>query len=96
MHDRLDHINQDIKGDKARIRTQQYMQLYIGAKEIQQVNPSGPDNSQKHQPPTITSIDKSLSGTVKDSEFQPTGMQSKRKSKLPTVIGLTTKSVAIH
>ena len=31
------------------------------AKEIQQVNPGGPDKLPKHQAPTISSIDKSLS-----------------------------------
>ena len=30
-------------------------------REIQQVNPSGPDKQPKHQAPTISSIDKSLS-----------------------------------
>ena len=30
-----EHINQDIKGDKAKIRTQQYIKLNTGAKEIQ-------------------------------------------------------------
>ena len=35
------HINQDIKGDKAKIRTQQYIKLNTGAKEIQQVIPVG-------------------------------------------------------
>ena len=34
---------------------------YTGAKEIQQVNPGGPDKQPKHQAPTISSIDKSLS-----------------------------------
>ena len=32
------------------------------AKEIQQVNPGGSDKQPKHQAPTISSIDKSLSG----------------------------------
>ena len=36
------------------------MKLNTGAKEIQQVNPSGPDKQPKHQVPTISSIDKSL------------------------------------
>ena len=35
--------------------------MNTGAKEIQQINPSGPDNQPKHQAPTITPIDKSLS-----------------------------------
>ena len=34
---------------------------------------------------------KSLSRTVKESEVRPSGVQLKRKAKLPTVIGLTTK-----
>ena len=50
MHHPLEHINQYIKGDKAKIRTQQYIKLDTGAKDIQQVNmvnPNGPDNSQR-------------------------------------------------
>ena len=39
MHHLLEHINQDIKGDKAKKRTKQLMKLNTGAKEIQQVNP---------------------------------------------------------
>ena len=39
MHHILEHIDLDIKGDKANIRTQQYIKLNSGAKEIQQVNP---------------------------------------------------------
>ena len=35
--------------------------LNTGAKEIQQVNHSGPDKQPKHKAPTISSIDKSLS-----------------------------------
>ena len=33
-----------LKGDKAKIRTQQYIKLNTGAKDIQQLNPGGPDN----------------------------------------------------
>ena len=33
----------------------------MGAKEIQQVNPGGLNKQPKHQAPTISSIDKSLS-----------------------------------
>ena len=70
--------------------------MNTGAKEIQQVNPSGPDKQPKHQVPTISSIDKSLSRNhhrvrLSQSEVQPTSVQLKRKAKLPTVIGLTTK-----
>ena len=36
----LEHITQDIKGDK-NIGSQQYIKLNTGAKEIQQVNPGG-------------------------------------------------------
>ena len=50
MHHLLEHINQDIKGDKAKIRSQQYIKLNTGAKEIKQVNPGGPDNSQSIWP----------------------------------------------
>ena len=61
MNHLLKHINQDTKGDKAKVRTQQYIQLNIGAKEIHQVESGGTDNSQKYQAPTISSIDKYLS-----------------------------------
>ena len=43
------------------IRPQQKIKLNTGAKEIQQVNPGGPDKQPKHQAPNISSIDKSLS-----------------------------------
>ena len=43
MHHLLEHTNQVIKGDKAKIMTQQYIKLNTGAKEIQQVNPGGPE-----------------------------------------------------
>ena len=43
MHDLLEHINQDVKGDKAKIKTQQYIKLNTGAKEIQQLSPSRPE-----------------------------------------------------
>ena len=60
MHHLLEHINQNI--DKAKISTQQKIKLIdTGAKEIQQLNPAGPDQQPKHQVPTISSIDKSLS-----------------------------------
>ena len=62
MYHLLKHTNQDIyQGDKAKIRTQQQIKLNTGAKEIQQVNPGGPNKQPKHQAPTISSIDKSLS-----------------------------------
>ena len=35
--------------------------MKTGAKEIQQVYPSGPNKQQKHQTPIISSIEKSLS-----------------------------------
>ena len=35
--------------------------MNTGTKETQQANPGGPDKQQKHQAPTISSIDKSLS-----------------------------------
>ena len=61
MHIPLKHKIKILKGDKAKIRTQQYIKLNTGAKEIQQVNPGGPDNRQANQAPTISSIDQSLS-----------------------------------
>ena len=45
MHQLLEHINQAIK---RRYSKDNYIKLKKGAKEIQQVNPGGPDNSQKH------------------------------------------------
>ena len=56
MHHILEHINQDIKGDKAKIRTQQYIKLNNGAKEVQKVNLSEPDKQPKHQTLAISSI----------------------------------------
>ena len=61
MHHLLNHIIKVKQGDKAKIRTQQSIKLNTGAKEIQQVNSAGPDKHPKHQAPTISSIDKSLS-----------------------------------
>ena len=49
-HNLLEHTNKDIKGDKAKISTQHNIRLNTGAKEIQQANPSGPDNSQSIRP----------------------------------------------
>ena len=46
----LEHINQGIKRINAKIRTQQYIKLNTRAKEIQQVNPGGPENSQSIRP----------------------------------------------
>ena len=43
-------MNQVIKGGKAKIRTQPYIKLNTGAKDIQQVNRGGPDNSQCIRP----------------------------------------------
>ena len=50
MHHFLEKINQDIKGAKAKIRTEQCIKLNTGAKEIQQVNPGQPDNNQSIRP----------------------------------------------
>ena len=50
MHHLREHINQGIKGDKAKIRTQQKIKQNTGAKEIQQVTPSGLTNSQSLKP----------------------------------------------
>ena len=46
MHHILEHTNQDldIKRDQLKIRTQQYIQQNTGVKEIQQLNPGGPDH----------------------------------------------------
>ena len=53
------HVNQKSDYDDDDMN-QQYIKLNTGAKEIQQVNPSGPDNSQNHQAPTFSSIDQSI------------------------------------
>ena len=50
MHHLLEHVNQDIKGDKAKTMTQQYIKLNTRARKLQQVNPGGPDNSQGIRP----------------------------------------------
>ena len=50
MHHLTEHVNQDIKGDKAKKRTKQYIKLNTVAKENQQVHPGGPDNSQSIRP----------------------------------------------
>ena len=49
---------------------------------MKQVNPFGPDKQPKHQAPTISSIDKSLSfkSEPSESEVRPTGVQLKRKA----------------
>ena len=62
-----EHINQDIKGDKAKIRSQQYIKLNTRAREIQQVNPGGPDNSQSIRPlcSTMPEIKIDLNGVLK-------------------------------
>ena len=45
------NTNQDIKGDKAKIKmTQQNIKLNTGAKEIQQINHGRPVNSQSIRP----------------------------------------------
>ena len=58
MHHLLEHINQDKKGDKAKIRTQQCIKMNTGAKEIKQVNPVGLTTA-KASGSTVSSIDKS-------------------------------------
>ena len=50
MYHLLVHINQDIKGDKTKIRTQQYIQLNTEAKEIQQLNHGGLDSRRSIRP----------------------------------------------
>ena len=87
MHHLLEHINQDIKrrykskDEDSTVNKTEYQSKIIPT--------GGPDKQPKHQVTTISSIKKS--GTVIDSEVRPTGVQLKRKAKLPTVIGLTTK-----
>ena len=68
MHHLLEHINQHIKIDNAKIRTQQYIKLNTGAKEIQRVNPGGPYNS--------SSKEKCVS---QNRQSRRTGMQFREK-----------------
>ena len=44
------HMNQDKKGDKTKIRIQQYTQLNTRAKEIQKLNPGGTYNRRTIKP----------------------------------------------
>ena len=73
------------------IDNQQYMQLNTGPKEIQQLNPGGPDNRRNiRSQPSYLEISFSV-GIIIESGVQPASVQLKRKAKLPTVIGLTTQ-----
>ena len=53
--------------------------------------PAGPTNSQSTRPPPSHQQISLQVGTTTEPEARPTGVQLKRKAKLPTVIGLTTK-----
>ena len=62
MHHLLEHINQNIKRRYSKDKDSTVKKkLNTRAKEIQQVNPGGPDKQPKHPAPTISSIDKYLS-----------------------------------
>ena len=50
MHHLLEHIRQDIKGDKAKLRTKQYIKLNTGANEIQQLKPVGLTTAESIKP----------------------------------------------
>ena len=67
----LEHINQDIKGDKAKKRTQQYFKLNTRAKEIQYANPGGPKHISTGKEPSIleryTAIEKHMQ-ILKDAQ----------------------------
>ena len=52
---------------------------------------AGPTNSQSIRPPPSHQQTSPQVGTIIESEARPTGVQPKRKAKLPTAIGLTTK-----
>ena len=43
MNHLLVHINQDIKGDETKIRTQRYIEMNTRTKEMQQFNKCGPE-----------------------------------------------------
>ena len=60
MHHLLDHIFQDIKRRQSKENDSTVYKLNTGAKEIQQVNCSGPDNSQSIRSLPSHQIDKSL------------------------------------
>ena len=52
------------------IRTQQYIKLITGAKEAQQLNPGGTDNSQNiRRQPSHLNLDKFLSQNCQRSEI---------------------------
>ena len=61
MHHLLKHINQDITRRQSKDKDSTVNKTEYGAKEIHQVNPSGPNKQPMHQAPTISSMDKSLS-----------------------------------
>ena len=61
MHHLPEHINQDITRRKSKDKDSTVNKTEYRSKAIQQVSPGGPDKQPKHQAPTISSIDKSLS-----------------------------------
>ena len=62
MHHFLVDTNPDIKRRKnTENESQQYIQLIIGAKDIQQLNPGGPEQRHNIRHLTVSSTDKSLS-----------------------------------
>ena len=50
MHHLLEHINQDIKRRLSKDKDSTVNKTEYRSKEIQQVNPGGPDNSQSIRP----------------------------------------------
>ena len=61
MHHLLKHINQDITRRKSKDKDLTVNKTDYGSKRKQQVNPGGPNKQPKHQAPSISSIDKSVS-----------------------------------
>ena len=59
------------------IKTQQYIKLNTGAKEIQQVNPDGPDNSKSIR---LLQSNQYIGLKVKESEVRPK-IRSRTKTK---------------
>ena len=85
IHDYLPvHTNQDIK----RRQNKDKESTVTGAKEIQQLNPDGPDNRRSIWPqPFYSKMISSKAGPITELEARPFSMQPKRKAKLPFMTG---------
>ena len=86
MHHLLEHINQDIERRNSKDKDSTVNKTEYQSKK----NPTG--KPQWAGPTVKLSVPYHLiNRTVIKSEVRPAGMQLKRKAKLLTVIGLTTK-----